>query len=334
MGFYTNTGAYGINKSKAASIFSLGQNFGGGQQFVQDTSNGLFFIGTTTCTSGCEMVLFFNGRGGGFRSGSLTNSEEILASGGVATGLAVDSTYNYLFVADAAHNTVYSIDASVGSIMTGPTLAPTGTGANYLGYDSYLKRLLVAETTLGTVWALSEPGNMPLATSPAQLTITSGACAANNISYIAVNSPEHYAYVLCGNAVVYLRTYNSPTYAGGSVGASTFTATGLTTATDIINDTVNGTVVLSGQNFVVSMDAMTGATGTTMDLTSGNCGFASLDLEALAYSSSSNTIYVADAANNMIYLLDGGTLNFKNGTCTNSSFATPDVPGPVRLSFF
>lgn len=339
LGFYTETGGYGFG-TQAASIFTLATtSIGTNQQMPVDSISGRFFLGTSICAGGCDELIYLDSYNG-FRFGStVTSSEYNLSPNGVSPGAALNQLLGTLYVSDSANDRVLIMNENNFGYQTGfsqPTLLSQAVAPTYLGSDNTLDVVVVTDPSVGAAFMMDGVKGDELSTSPFPLTLVGGGCAqASEVGFVAVSSINHLAYVLCAGSVTYLTTSSTlGTYSEGSLVASNFSLSNITTATDIAVNSLNNSILVSGSHYVDALDAESGALLTSMDLTKGNCGLSTMDLESLTYDSVDNAVFVADTQNNRIYELDAASLSFKNGSCSTSNFQTPDVTSPKRISFY
>jgi hypothetical protein len=331
--FYTATGQYAFS-DQASSVFSFSQSLGTAAQMVQDSLNGYFFIGTSSCSSGCNDVVFMDGLKG-FHSANFSASVQTFSNNGHAMGVAVNPAKAAVYAADPTVPRIYYMnEATLGFGTGGNTgiVPPSGSNAEYLGADSSTDRLLVTDTLLGSVYFL-DGSSGTLINPPGDLSVASQ-CAAGNLSYVAVNSNLHMGYVLCADKILYFNTGVTPGWGiGAAVGTSTLSLAPITSAADVAVNSTSNTVVVVGNQYVSLLSGSSGTTITTADLAAA-CGVTP-DLRGVAYDASSDTIFVSDYTNSKVYLLKGSDATPKTGSCSSSSFSTAtDVPNPTKMTFY
>jgi len=341
VGFYKTTGGYGFG-SQSASIFSLGNFWGGNQPFAQDPVTGVFFFGTNNSTQG-NWVFYFSGTTG-FEFGSLGPSEMKLQSPGNSTGVGYSSSNKLLYVADPANDVVTYLSSTkpaygIGNSATNSIFAaPSGLSANFVNVAKNL--VAISETSAGSLYFMDATnGNSIFAMgNKTNLPLVSGSTPCSTaalVGPIQVSSNGSQAYLLCGPSVIYISLATSPTYlVSGSLSLSTFATTGITSPTDFVYDSGDGTIIVVGNSRVIALDAQSGALVNTIDLSTYSCG-SGLSLGGVAYSSLNKQIYVTDSANSEVYVLESSSFGLATGTCATSVFSTvTDIPGPTKIGFF
>lgn len=334
IGYYTVDGDFAVT-DEFDSIFTLPN--GADAQTVQLLSDGTFIFGSD-CV-GCNFVTLFKGYSAGYKFISFNESQRSITTGGVAEGLALDSTNFVLYAGDSVNKTVTFLNPATGYPKIGGTVAASTFdysveaavgGLQYLAVDTIERRLVFTDPTNVKVFFADASDGSFLNTLPNGLSLSSASCA--NLSYPFVVSSLHKAYVLCDDVIVYVTTTNVPDFSLGNLGASTFSLTGMNTAKDLVYlATQNALYIVGDGSRIVKMNPTTGAIVTTFDITAA-CGVT--DLSAIVYSADTNLLYVADKTNSRIYKIKPSNLQLNDSTCAGSRFSVSDVSQPTRLTYF
>lgn len=343
LGFYKTSGGYGFG-TQGRSIFSLGNSWGSPPPFAQNPNTGAFYFGTNNSGAG-NSVFYLNGLNGGFTFGTVGNSQIILESGGLSTGVALSQTTNLVYVADAVNDVVTYLSATkpaygIGGNMNNSVFAaPNGLGASYINVAK--NAVIVTETEVGTAYFMNASTGSPIlavgnSTSLPLVSATTPCNSANLVNEVQVNPNTSQGFVLCGASVVYINMLlSAPNYfMSGNLASSTIATTGITTPTDFVYDSGDNTVIVVGGTKIISLDGQTGDLTNSLDVSTYGCG-AGISLSGIAYSPLTKQIYVTDSVNSQVYVLGSSSFGLPTGECATSVFSTgADVSGPTKIGYF